>query len=401
MVKFSALVCYEGSRRGPGASFRIAVPAPLRDLAAGFHAPGWTRLTVNGCTPFYAFARRPASRATVEITLPHWRLPDIRQGETVRVAVEPAERFCAAPAKHVDDWLPFVLREHYFPVADDNTLALWNQHSEPFLLSRAPADERKHWWLIGFYQAEGSKGQTAADFSAANTNPLLLARMVDALAAWGITRERLYMSVLHRTGTPAAPAVKIFEPLDVTITSVSAQPKNDATGVLRVYQSMPLMRTVRERLRRVFADGFPSKQAAHDYALGWLDGDGSITIGRTSDELRLAGHADEHEVLKRALVSAFGWSLGTRGRFRNTDDGTVITLQPHEMLDLLDAHAFACSMNRVRLLLAFGARSPVDVVESGQQRYAHAIALARAVRTAHPELFGKKCAAYPPELAGL
>jgi hypothetical protein len=400
MVKFSALVCYEGSKRGPGASFRVAVPAPLRDLDDGFQAPGWVRMTVNGCAPFFAYARRPSSRSTVEITLPRWRMPDIRQGETVRVVAEPAAKFLAPPTKHDTDWLPFVLREHYFPVDSGGTLALWNQHSEPFQLARVPMDTRQHWWLLGFYQAEGSKGPTAADFSAANTNPALLSKMVEALASWGIDRARLYMSVLHRTGSSSAPAVETFEPVGVTITSVSAQPKNDATGVLRVYQSMPLMRTVRERIRGVFTDGFPSRQAAHDYALGWLDGDGSVTLGRTSDELRLAGHADEHEVLKTALIHAFEWSLGKRGRFRNTNDGTVITLQAQEMLDLLDAGAFACSMNRVRLLLAFGAQTQ-ESIRAGQQRYARAIELARMVKKTRPELFGKKCAPYPPEMEGL
>lgn len=379
---------------------RVAVPAHLRDLGEGFQAPGWLRLTIDGCTPFFARARRPATRTTVEITLPHWHLPTVKKGDTVRVTAETAERFAALPTGAMDDWLPFVSREHYFPVDVRNTLALWNQHSEPFSFRRVPSNDEQHWWLMGFYQAEGSKGPTAADFSVANTNPLLLAKMMWALEAWDIYRTRLYMGVLHRTGTPPEPAVRMFKPLGVEITSVSAQPKNDATGVLHVYKSMPLMRLVRERLRALFAHGFPSKQAARDYALGWLDGDGSITLGRTSDELRLAGHADEHAVLKTALVEGFGWVLGRRGNYRNTNDGTIITLQAREMLDLLDARAFICSMNRVRLLLAFG-EQPASVVRVGHERYAHAIIKARNLWATRPELFGKKGVPYPPEMAGL
>jgi hypothetical protein len=58
-IRFSAHVSYEGSKRGPGASHRIALPAHLRTLEGTFRAPGWLRVSINGSVPFFAFARRP------------------------------------------------------------------------------------------------------------------------------------------------------------------------------------------------------------------------------------------------------------------------------------------------------------------------------------------------------
>lgn len=408
-AKFSALVCYEGSKRGIGASLRITVPADQRDLKSAFAAPGWVRITVDGCAPFFAYARRPKSRSSIEITLPRWRLPDLRKGDIVAITAENAAKFIANNTHPLNDWLPFVLREHYFPEdTTGNGIALWNQHSEPFLLHRSPTDSTQHWWLLGFYQAEGSKSATGADFSAANTLPALLRSAIAALAAWGISRDRLYMGVLHRLGTPAEPAIAQFEPLGVTITYVRATAKNDATGILHVYQSLPLMRMVRERLRVLFDCGFVARQDALAYALGWLDGDGNVTRRNTSYELVLAGGEAEHEVVKAALIRAFSWSFGPACRYINTNDGTRITMQAHMMLDLLDARAFIHSMNRVRLLLAFGDRTERQQltkasarVVAGRVRYERAIELARTIQRTRRDLFGKKCVPYPPEMEEL
>ncbi len=427
MLAFTAQIVLEGAKkRGDLRNRRITVPvqvaAALTDQGCVF--PGWLHLRVDG-TDIFAPARRPPSRASVDVTLPSWRFGKLGAGTIVNVLAEPATAQRAKPSKHTLDWLPHVAQVDgdYFPVDANGTLTLWNKHSKPFALKRLPDDEEAYWWLLGFYQAEGSKGDTAVDFHVANTNPSLLRRMIAATETWGIDRTRMYMGVLHRNETLAAPAIELFEPLGVEITYARAVPKNDETGILHVYRSMPLMRLVRERLRDVFEHGFPSRPAALAYANGWLDGDGSIIDRGGSSDLVLSGHADEHRIVKTALSCALGWVFEAGSYHKNTDEGTHITLRAREMLHLLDVRAFSCSMNRVRLLLAFGARTEklrdsthgpyvrwglrdrdgaltdlgIEVLR-GRDRYATAIATARKLQATRSDLFGKKGIPYPEEM---
>ncbi len=428
MLAFTAQIVLEGAKkRGDLRNRRITVPVQvatkLTELGCTF--PGWLHLHVDG-TDIFAPARRPPSRTSVDVTLPSWRFGKLEAGTIVNVLAGPATAQRAKPSKHTLDWLPYVAQVDgdYFPVDAAGTLTLWNKHSEPFAMKRLPDDEEAYWWLLGFYQAEGSKGDTAVDFHVANTNPGLLRKMIAAIETWGIDRTRMYMGVLHRSETLAAPAIGMFEPLGVEITYVRAVPKNDETGILHVYRSMPLMRLVRERLRDVFEQSFPSRPAALAYANGWLDGDGGITRRGGSDDLVLSGGEAEHAVVKHALSLAFGWTFERGSYHKNTNEGTRITLRAHEMLDLLDARIFASSMNRVRLLLAFGDRTEklaagfrvgafvrwglVDSdgnptalgtrILTGCDRYERAIQTARHLHATRPELFGEKCLPYPPEM---
>jgi hypothetical protein len=212
--------------------------------------------------------------------------------------------------------------------------------------------------LLGVYQAEGSKSEQAQDFSLANSNAFFLAHVVKLLAMCGFPPERLSLEILRGASEAPAAARKAFACVRVEIAAERVRTgKGGHAAVLHVRKSKALMRTVRNVLAKIFEDPFPSSTAACEYALGWLDGDGSIIDRGSSIDLMLAGQADEHAVLKRALAQAFGWVFEQGSFHKNTDEGTQITLRAHEMLDLLDARAFNFSMNRARLLVAFDNRT--------------------------------------------
>ncbi len=354
-MKFSALVSYEGSKRGPGASLRFAMPAAQRTLAGTFEAPGWLRITVDGGEPFFVYARRPPSRTTVEITLPSWRKLRARKGDTIEIEACAADawRAVAGAARTGFDWLPHFADPSYFPVdGPDGCLEVWNRYEEPFVMRRV-TEPTATYRMLGLYQAEGSKSADAPDFSLSNSNPALLNHAVELLGFWGLPRTRLSLEVLREPGTRPAQAYNLFAHLNVKV--VAERVRTGAGGhaaTLHVLKSQPLLCAVKSALAKVFAEAFPSKDAAREYALGWLDGDGSVAATGSeswSIGLRLAGYRDEQEVVLRALEHGFGWTI-QKGAFGTPRSHTERVLSLLQAAELASASAFTTSMNRARLI---------------------------------------------------
>lgn len=395
-------------------------------------APCWVRMRIGGGDPFFVMSRRTQSRNSVDIALPHWCVSRKLLGKTVSAELEEAEPYRARAwtDRKGFDWLPLVRDEHYFPTETvDGKLLLHSRHESPYTIRRVtPLIETYR--VLGFYQAEGSKSSTAVDFSFANSNTDVVVQAVEDLHRIGFDRSRLSKTVLHAPGEDPAEARAAYARVDVQLVAERERSgKGERACLIQALKSTPLLRLVRDALVKVFSEDFPSIEAARVYALRWLDGDGSFTIRGGSDDLVLCGHAEEHAVMKRALGQVFGWTFEAGSYHKNTDEGTQITLRTHEILDLIDAPAFMLSMNRVKMFLAFGRRSQglVDIVEGrrsalgglarwvkdgrpttlgerildGRRRHTRAIELARHIEATRPELFGVKCAPYPPEMEGL
>lgn len=429
MPKFDVFVGREGTKAN------LKVTVPYKTVATmQLPAPCWVRMRVAGGDPFFAMSRRTQSRNSVDIALPHWCVSRKLLGETVSAELEDAKPYRARAWTDQKgfDWLPFVRDEHYFPTETvDGKLLLHSRHESPYTIRRVtPLIETYR--VLGFYQAEGSKSGTAADFSFANSNAGIVAQAVADLHSIGFDKSRLSRTILRAPSEDPAEARAAYAQVDVRIVAERVRPgKGEHACLIQAVKSTPLLRLVRNALMRVFADDFPSIEAAKAYALRWLDGDGSFTIRGGSDDLMLCGHAAEHAVMKRALTQVFGWTFEAGSYHKNTDEGTQITLRTHEILDLIDAPAFMLSMNRVKMFLAFDRRTQglVDIVEGrrsgsggfvrwgiikdgqptalgerildGRRRHARAIELARRVEVTRPELFGVKCVPYPPEMEGL
>lgn len=428
MLRFRAPVTKEGSK-----SSSIRVTVPKKTVAALLlPAPCWVRIRVNGSEPVFAWARRPPSRGSVDVGLTQRLFPLALAKKEVDVEIEDAKPYRAlawAPQKGFD-WLRFVEDTHYFPTETvDGRLLLHNRHEEPFALKRiTPLWETYR--MLGLYQAEGSNSDTSVDFSYANTNASLIQHSLELLHTWGLERDRFALTVLREddedpTRARAAYACLGLPPVAERVRSGAGE----HAALIQVRKSMPLFRLTSQAIKHVFTNPFPTPDLARAFALGWLDGDGTITRRGGSDDLVLCGLEDEHVVVKRALADAFGWTYEHGSFYKNSDEGTRITLRMHEMVDLLDARAFEFSMSRVRLFLAFGERAErlrqaadgdrargayvqhgllVDGIptERGERvleaetRYRRAIAVARALRQNRRELFDKKCVPYPPEMDG-
>jgi hypothetical protein len=363
--RFRAPVTKEGSK---SSSMRVTVPKRTV-AAAALSAPCWVRTRVNDGEWFFAWARRPPSRNSVDVGLTQRLFPLSLAGNEIDVDIESAEPYRAREwtDSRGFDWLPLVDQAHYFPTETiDGKLALHNRHEEPFVMWRVTR-LLETYRMLGLYQAEGSKSPDAPDFSMANSNPRLLAHAVELLSAWGLDRSRLSLEVLRAPGEDPVSARAVYTPVGVEI--VAERVRTGAGGraaVLHVRKSMPLSRLVKAALAKLFVAAFPSVDTAREYALGWIDGDANLIINPTSIELRLAGGAEEHEVLKRALATAFGWTFDPGAYWRDFKQGTHITLRAHEMLDLIESHAFSLSMNRARLLVAFDQRT--EKLRTGEWR---------------------------------
>lgn len=162
--------------------------------------------------------------------------------------------------------------------------------------------------------------------------------------------------------------------MDVEIVAERVRPgKGGDAGVLHVKKSLPLLRATRAALAKVFAEEFPSHETAREYALGWLDGDGTITRNRMAMALGLAGYEEEQKIVLRALHYAFDWPARNY-KFGGVRSGTTRSLNIREAAELALAGGFSFSMSRARLLygLEWGVIAPRKISD-GDAAAAHLI----------------------------
>lgn len=327
----------------------LAIPAALK------FPEGWVRLDLPKAKPCFLYARGRERR----MCLPSWNFPDLKAGNIVEARVAPAGPY-RARGEHAGcfDWLAFVGGDERTFATEEpgGILKLWSRYSAPFELLRCPPIEMLY-RVLGFYQAEGSKGATGNDFSFANSSVELLRNAIENLAAIGIGNNQLYAEILQGVGESRESAMAKYESLPLEVVAVRPRSgKGGSAYVVHAHNSKPFRGMVIRALAHVFANEFPCKEAARAFALSWLDGDGNITLSGLHTELRLAGLPDEHRVVCRALNLAFEWTLENE-RYRDNKQGTHIVLRASEMLDLIEVQAFRFSMNYVRLLLGFDSRT--------------------------------------------
>lgn len=351
MIHFRAAAYFQGSSRTAGTSPCITIPVTHRALF-----PGWLRLCVNGSSPFFAFARRDAV-----VTLSKHSVSGINSGDTLDISIESAEPYRArASTSSRFDWLRFMPRDaNYFPTQTGGALAI-HYRREPLALSRHPS-EALAYWMLGFYQAEGAK-RSSNEWSVVSSNPLILRAVCMALTdGFGISVDRLRLDVLHAPGDDPQAARNYFGDVGARIGSTwvrTAHKKWKSSGgrgaVLRVEKSIVFYRMTMAVLDRIFKRRFPTRAAARAFALGWLEGDGGISINRGVTRLGLYGTASEIHVVLHALREGFSWAHKGCAQMRYT---RVRSLAMLEASMLARAGAFAYSMNRARLLYALEQRS--------------------------------------------
>ncbi len=189
------------------------------------------------------------------------------------------------------------------PIQEGPDLILHSRYSPPFRMRRfTPWKDAA--WLLGFYFAEGSKGEKAPDWSLSNHGSASLAEVVRLLPELGIARNRLYLEILHTLNQAPDQTVEKYEDLDVEVTSVRPRiGKGNDAGILHVRDSLNFLRMFKELYERLPAvlEKIP-REACKDFAFGFLEGDGNITlpashgtrlhfVGADETQSRLALHA--------------------------------------------------------------------------------------------------------------
>lgn len=348
---------------------------------------------------FFAFARRPKSRPSIDVALPVWHFGRLAAGTVMKVSVEDAEPFRARPTASTRfDWLLYQTHDEYFVTDVDGAMTVYYRR-EPLTLRRFARPELLY-WLLGFYQAEGSK-KAGNEWGIVSVTPTLLRAVIDALLEVGIPKSRMHLDVLHATSDDPTAAKAVFSKLGVPIRKVYPRiphKKWKSSGgrgaVLRVERSLVLYRMTIAALRTVFENGgtFPSAEAARAYAIGWLDGDGTFKPGKkiASLTLNFCGTREEIAVCQRALTVGFGWPLKQR-KYARYSAGRGIDLVQAAQLAVHGGFRF--SMNRARLMFAL-ARGNAVTAELTRE----AAELSKHVDPTTRGCVGIKCAPYPEQL---
>lgn len=360
MVKFTGNVVLEGSK---GKSTRISLPTAYAETLEkeGMVFPGWVRITIDDVPPFFTWARRPPSRHAVDLGLPIRFVPVSMAKEQITVIVENAEPYRARSWTDLVgfDWLPYV-DEKYLPVETlTGQLQINSRYEEPFVMKRV-TEPVSTYRLLGWYQAEGSKSENAPDFTFTTSNVEQLTyytRLVESV--FGIPRERLSLEVLRSKNQTPAEACELYEKVEIQIVAERLRSgKGEHAGCIHVKKSQPLVLAVKQMLKTLLLHPvWPTKAAAKEYALGWLDGDGGITIYHHTGSvaLILAGYKDEQIATLEALEKGFGWTL-PKGAFGTPRDGTARMLSVDQMAELAYEGGFSRSLARARLIWALDER---------------------------------------------
>jgi hypothetical protein len=279
MASFVRSIRSEGGGRGA----ILTIPAALK------FPEGWARVVLADASPYFMYVRGREKRFAV----PKWAFPNLKIGNTVRVEIEPAETFRAHGKRAVCfDWNDYIgATQHTFATEEpDGVLRIWSQYSAPFDLLRCPPVEPLY-RMLGFYQAEGSKSATGADFSFGNSNVELIRHEIGNLNAIGIANTQLYGEILQGVGESRESAIATYDSLPLEVHAVRPRTgKGGSAYVLHARNSKPFRGMVIAALTKIFAEGFPNTDAAKAFALDWLHGDGSITRKENGRWVIPSGH---------------------------------------------------------------------------------------------------------------
>ena len=394
-LRFVAVARREGTARKGG--LRVVIPAADARAMRRLGWSGWVRVTLSapGSSPFFAVVRQvtaSSGHVVASVALPVHSRGAVAAGDELDVSLEEGEPLRTAPGPLWGpaglDWAA-VVPDDVFATQDGDQLVIHSRYERPFRLKRHTAVDRT-FWLLGFYQAEGNKGGTAQAWTVANRNPDLLRAVVELLAGWGLGAERLKAEVVAGFEQPLDVARAIFEPVGVDITTVRAQKgkRHNESASLYVRSSKPFLQMTRAVLGELVDDDLLGRlpaEAARDFALGFLDGDGTITLQRSAVALRAGGSEREQRAVVAALRRGFGWDIG--GSFSpNASVGYLTTLDAPKALDLAFAGAFRYSMSRARLLYGTEERTAGlrDLYDRfGDAEFGMAEALRAGVRCGH------------------
>jgi hypothetical protein len=398
VYRFSIPVRAEGKASKGG--LRIVIPA---QIARGLRHMGWggkhlhVRLVDSDAT-WIAWTRPHPKSVTV--ALPKRLRGDVQAGDSVEVEIfDPSLQRCTSDdvlsRESCIDWAAAIPHDQYFAIEESNgTLAIHSRHEEPFLMKRySPLGSTA--WLLGFYLADGNK--TTVDWTVCNKNPLILEEVARCLELMGIERSRAYLEVIHGREQPDKEAVATFAPTGIRVSTVRVQrSKKGGNEAAIMHLPRPLLRMTLAILGQALEGDLIDRMARHgckQFALGFLDGDGTVTIHSTTVALRLSG-PDGHQLTgERALLRGFSWEP-KGARPKSASDGLCRTLRVGEGVALLLSGGFRFSLSRARLFFAIernlGAL-PMLARRKGAAPFAHEEALAITGRPKLLQRWGLLC----------
>jgi hypothetical protein len=342
----------------------VAIPIKIvRALARHGWDRTWIEITVGNHT--WIAKARPGGASTI-VALPRmyggW---DYEPGQRIDAnVVDPGPRRCNPGPLFSSggdlDWSA-ALPDDCFAEQDCHALVLHTKYAAPFRMRRM--QPRDAFWILGAYQAEGSKGKTANDWSIANKSPAFIRKVGEQLALCGIDASRFWLEIIHDKTQNPDDACAPYRDLGIDIRRTQVRSdkgfKGSEAAVIHMRESKCLLRMYRAALKEIVdGDGIDrmSAEQAREFAIGYLDGDGCVvwsTKGTANIiQLRFSGRYNERHAALRAVKKGFEWKRKrTKAQDRSArDGGMILSLTTNEALDMLLTDAFVDSFSRVRLL---------------------------------------------------
>lgn len=227
-------------------------------------------------------------------------------------------------------------------------------------------------WMLGLYQAEGRKTIGAGGgFELTNKSRVILQGAVEALGKMGISKDRLQLYVRHER-VAEKEALEYYQPLGLEMTprEVNNEKEMDFNGVLCVKKSAALAALI----RAVLISGeikIASDEAKWAFLLGFLAGDGAITMSSTGIVCRGFCGSHEEALMIRELMDHL-MPVRTNQEEpkepRQTGNGFMVgrSINPFDAIELIVRGAFKGTYSRIRL---FHSAHTVDEIKvSGANR---------------------------------
>ncbi len=378
--------------RGLTASFAIEIGEHKRSMmmtvplpwVRGLVAAGWLDIDVevrNAAVDIQFPARVTPNRAGVLVcNIPARLAVGLTKGDRVDVVLRRHDAASTSPGPFIEDGvLRWDRAQISTPTRIDGGMVVpvtaWM--STPWRTTTTLTDDLA--WLLGFYCAEGAKSGLV--FTLSQKSARFVKRAADALKeSFGFAVAHLKLTVIYGRVSERS-AVAVYKDCNVPIVSTRLSSgegvaQHEYSAILDVRDSKPFVQAILWGIDQIVTgDVELPLRAKQMFLLGYLDGDGTVTMN-SSTMLRVAAASErEARLLERISADVFERGISGTVSKRHQDDLHASydrSLTARDMLWLIQENAFSVTLSRPRLFHALhGIIDPLlagDVVDHRRWR---------------------------------
>jgi len=238
-------------------------------------------------------------------------------------------------------------------VFEGEYMLLPTQRSQLKLLRRPPTAAML--WLLGFWLADGDKN--ALGFTATNKSRVTLGKMRDALIAIGASSSDLHLAIIHGVASRER-AEAYYARLGIKLGALRHDPghinaagnnvQREYSGSLSLSGSSGFVALMRSAAAQLKPEAI-SSDARLAFLIGFLDGDGTVTLGKPPVLVASCATLPEAELVASLVDDYLGRESVSPLKERGGCYAVVRTLTSFAAARLIADGAFTANMSRPRL----------------------------------------------------